>query len=47
MDPKEMQCMDEFIQKIVQLDQDMAKQPRDDEFVDACSSPPPHSDPSS
>lgn len=35
IDAKEMQCVDELIQKLIQLDKDMAKCPSTEEFMDA------------
>jgi MOB kinase activator 1 len=35
VEAKEMQCVDELIQKLIQLDQDMAKHPSTDEFQQA------------
>ena len=34
VEAKEMQCVEELIHKLIQLDQDMAKHPSADEFVD-------------
>jgi MOB kinase activator 1 len=35
VDAKEMQCVDELVQKLMQLDQDMAKHPSADDYLDA------------
>lgn len=35
VEAKEMQCVEDLIQKLMQLDQDMAKRPSTDDFVDA------------
>ena len=35
VDAKEMQCVDDLIQKLMQLDKDMAKCPSTEEFIDA------------
>ena len=34
IEPKEMQCVDELVHKLTQLDQDMAKHPSADEFLE-------------
>ena len=34
-----MQCMDDLIQKIVQLDHDLEKRPQEEEFTDTCNPP--------
>lgn len=40
IDAKEMQCVGELIQKLMQLDQDMAKRPSNEEFIDAKTAKP-------
>lgn len=35
VEAKEMQCLEDLIQKLIQLDQDMAKRPNADDFIDA------------
>lgn len=35
VEAKEMQCLEDLIQKLIQLDQDMAKCPNADDFIDA------------
>ena len=34
IEAKEMQCLEELIQKLIQLDEDMARHPSGDEFLD-------------
>ena len=42
IEAKEMQCVEELIQKLMQLDQDMAKHPTNEEFLDAAKTANPH-----